>query len=166
MSLILRTAARYLMPLLLLFSVFLLFRGHNKPGGGFIAGLVAAAAFSLYAIAYDVPAARALVRVEPQALLGVGLLLALASGVVSLVAGREFMTGVWGNVRLPFIGELYLGTPLFFDIGVYAVVIGVALMDVFTLAEEAGEQPELKHESQRESQAESNVNSRPPSFNL
>lgn len=153
MSLILRTAARYLMPILLLFSVFLLFRGHNKPGGGFIAGLVAAAAFSLYAIANDVRAARRLVRVEPQTLLGAGLLLALSSGVVSLVAGREFMTGVWGYVRLPLIGELYLGTPLFFDIGVYAVVIGVALMDVFTLAEEAGEQPGLRDEPQNESPA-------------
>ncbi len=140
MSLILQTAARFLLPLLMLFSVFLLFRGHNKPGGGFIAGLVAAAAFSLYAVAYDVRAARALVRVDPQTLLGAGLLLALSSGVLSLLMGKDFMTGVWGNVRLPVIGELYLGTPLFFDTGVYLVVIGVALMDVFSLMEEAGEQ--------------------------
>ncbi len=138
MSLILQTAARFLMPLLLLFSVFLLLRGHNLPGGGFIAGLVAATAFSLYAVAYDVQSARRLVRVEPQTLIGAGLLLALASGALSLVTGRNFMTGVWGEVRLPIIGELYLGTPLFFDIGVYLVVVGVALMDVFTLAEEAG----------------------------
>jgi L-alanine-DL-glutamate epimerase-like enolase superfamily enzyme len=53
-SLILRTAARYLLPLLILFSIFLLFRGHNEPGGGFVAGLVAAAAFALYALAADV----------------------------------------------------------------------------------------------------------------
>jgi len=136
MSLILRTATRYLMPLLLLFSVFLLFRGHNKPGGGFIAGLVAAAAFSLYAIANDVRAARALVRVEPQTLLGAGLLLALMSGLFASFGGESFLTGVWGDVHLPLIGEVALGTPLFFDIGVYFVVIGVALMDVFTLAEE------------------------------
>lgn len=136
MSLILSTATRYLLPLMLLFSVFLLLRGHNNPGGGFIAGLVAAAAFSLYAIANDVRAARALVRARPQTLLGAGLLLALLSGLFSLFAGRDFMTGVWGEIHLPLVGEVALGTPLFFDIGVYLVVIGVALMDVFTLAEE------------------------------
>ncbi len=139
MSIILRTATRYLMPLLLLFSVFLLLRGHNKPGGGFIGGLVAAAAFSLYAVAYSVREARALVRLRPQTLIGVGLLVALASGVAPVVAGRAFLTGVWGGARLPVVGEIYLGTPVFFDIGVYLVVIGISLMDVFTLAEETAE---------------------------
>lgn len=139
MSIILRTSTRYLMPLLLLFSVFLLLRGHNEPGGGFIGGLVAAAAFSLYAVAYSVRDARALIRVEPQTLIGTGLLVALTSGVVPLVAGREFLTGMWGGARLPVIGDIYLGTPVFFDIGVYLVVIGISLMDVFTLAEETAE---------------------------
>ena len=139
------------MPLLLLFSVFLLFRGHNKPGGGFIAGLVAAAAFSLYAIANDVRAARALVRVEPQTLLGAGLLLAIMSGLFSSTGGGDFLTGVWGDVYLPLVGKVSLGTPLFFDIGVYFVVIGVALMDVLTLAEETvAEETELLHEHNKE----------------
>jgi multicomponent Na+:H+ antiporter subunit B len=75
--LILPTAARLLLPLLLLFSVFLLLRGHNLPGGGFAAELVAAAAFTLYAIATDVPAARRALGVAPRRLLGVGLLVAL-----------------------------------------------------------------------------------------
>lgn len=139
MSLILRTATRYLMPLLLLFSVFLLFRGHNKPGGGFIGGLVAAASLSLYAIAFDVAAARRIVRVNPHALIGTGLLVAIASGVFSLLAGKPFMTGVWGEMQLPILGGIDIGTPVIFDVGVYLVVIGVALIDVFTLAEETGE---------------------------
>ena len=151
MSLILRTATRYLIPLLLLFSVFLLFRGHNKPGGGFIAGLVAAAEFSLYAIANDVRAARALVRVEPQTLLGAGLFLAIMSGLFASFGGRDFLTGVWGDFHLPLIGEIGMGTPLFFDIGVYFVVIGVALMDVFTLAEETvAEETELLNADKEE----------------
>ncbi len=136
LSLILSTATRFLMPLLLLFSIFILFRGHNKPGGGFIGGLVAAAAFSLYALAYDTAAARRLLRAQPHVLIGVGLLLALASGVISLLSGSPFMTGQWSDFNLPGIGKVHLGTPLIFDIGVFLVVIGVALMDVFSLAEE------------------------------
>ena len=77
---IFRTAARLLMPLLLLFSVFLLFRGHNQPGGGFVGGLIAAAAFALYAIAFGVQRARQALLVRPMTLLGAGLLIALVSG--------------------------------------------------------------------------------------
>lgn len=137
-SLILSTAARMLMPLLLLFSVFLLLRGHNKPGGGFVGGLVAAAAFSLYALAYGARAARRLLRVPPHVLIGTGLLIALSSGVVSLLAGGQFMQGLWGDVRLPALGEIHLGTPLLFDVGVYLAVVGVTLIDVFTLSEDRG----------------------------
>jgi multicomponent Na+:H+ antiporter subunit B len=135
-SLILSTTARFLMPLLLLFSIFLLLRGHNKPGGGFVGGLVAATAFSLYAVAYGTRAARRVARVDPHTMIGVGLLVAIASGAWSLLAGRPFMTGQWGNFDAPGLGELYLGTPLLFDAGVYLVVLGVALLDVFSLAEE------------------------------
>ena len=135
-SLILSTTARFLMPLLLLFSIFLLLRGHNKPGGGFVGGLVAATAFSLYAIAYDTKAARCVVHVDPHTIIGVGLLVAIASGALALFAGQPFMTGQWGSFQVPGLGKLYLGTPLVFDIGVYLVVLGVALLDVFSLAEE------------------------------
>lgn len=133
-SLILSTAARYLFPLLLLFSVFLLLRGHNEPGGGFVGGLVAAAAFSLYAIAEGVATARRLLAVDSRALIGLGLLVAASSGIVSLAMGQPFMTGVWGNTPVPLLGKV--GTPLLFDLGVYLVVVGVTLTIVFTLAEE------------------------------
>ena len=136
MSLILRTATRYLLPLLLLFSIFLLLRGHNEPGGGFVAGLVGAAAFALYALATDVPSAQRILQFDPHTLIGSGLLLALAVGLWSLGLGEAFLTGYWGNLRLPFFGELELGSALFFDIGVYLVVLGVTLMIIFTLAEE------------------------------
>lgn len=128
-----QTAARYLLPLQLLFSVFLLLRGHNSPGGGFVAGLVVAAAFSLYAVAYDQQRARRLLRVEPFVLVGAGLLTALASGLIGLAQGA-FMTGEWLDVELPWI-SFGLGTPLLFDLGVYLTVAGVALKIVFTLME-------------------------------
>lgn len=133
-SLILSTATRYLMPLLLLFSVFLLLRGHNEPGGGFVGGLTAAAAFALFAIAEGVAPARRMLWLHPRSLLGVGLLLAAGAGLLSVAVGLPYMTGLWSSLELPAIGKL--GTPLLFDVGVYLVVVGMVLMIVFELAED------------------------------
>jgi multicomponent Na+:H+ antiporter subunit B len=119
------------MPLHLLISNFQQLRGHNEPGGGFFGGLVAAAAFALYAIAFGVDSARRALLVKPLTLLGVGLLVALASGIPAVLRGQPFMTAQWAPGRVP------LGTPALFDIGVFLVVAGVALMMIFSLAEEA-----------------------------
>lgn len=135
-SLILQTATRYLIDLLLLFSIFLLLRGHNEPGGGFVGGLAAAAAFVLYTLAFDVSSARKLLRIDPHMLIGVGLLIAIVSGLVGLVLGDAFLTGEWFKWNVLNAFELELGTPLFFDIGVYLVVLGVTLLIVFSLFEE------------------------------
>lgn len=135
-SLILRTATRLLVTLLLLFSLFLLWRGHNAPGGGFVGGLVAAAAFALFAIAYDLHAARRLLRIDPRTLIGAGLLVAAGSGVTALLRGQPFMTGQWAAVPLPGVGRVDLGTPILFDVGVYLVVVGVVLTIVFSMMEE------------------------------
>jgi multicomponent Na+:H+ antiporter subunit B len=134
-SLLLRTATRGLMPLLLLFALFLLLRGHHEPGGGFVGGLVVAMAFVLHAISFGLTASRRVLVVDPVTLLGIGLLVALASGMPALLQGRAFMTAVWTKVRVgPAVIEL--GTPLFFDVGVFLVVIGVVLTIVFTLTED------------------------------
>ena len=133
-SSILQTATRLLMPLLLLFAVFLLLRGHNQPGGGFVGGLVVAASFVLYSIAFSVDAARHALLVRPSTLLGIGLLVALVSGLPGVVLGQPFMTSVWTTVALGST-DLDVGTPLVFDIGVFLAVIGVVLTIVFTLAE-------------------------------
>jgi multisubunit Na+/H+ antiporter MnhB subunit len=133
-SSILQTAARLLMPLLLLFATFLLLRGHNQPGGGFVGGLVVAASFVLYSIAFGVEAARRALPVEPSKLLGIGLLVALVSGLAGVVRGQSFMTAVWTTTAVGS-STLDLGTPLVFDVGVFLTVIGVVLTIVFTLAE-------------------------------
>jgi multicomponent Na+:H+ antiporter subunit B len=133
-SLILSAATRYLLPLLLLFSIFLLLRGHNEPGGGFAGGLVAAAAFTLYAIAHNVAEAKKVLYLNPRTLIAVGLLVAVSSGLISLLAGYPFMTGLWSSQSLPVLGKV--GTPLLFDIGVYLVVIGITLLIILSLAEE------------------------------
>jgi multicomponent Na+:H+ antiporter subunit B len=133
-SSILQTAVRFLMPLLLLFAVFLLMRGHNQPGGGFVGGLVVAASFILYSIAFGVGASRRALLVRPATLLGVGPLIALVSGLPGLVAGQPFMTAMWTTVTTGST-VLHVGTPLVFDIGVFLAVVGVVLTIVFTLAE-------------------------------
>ena len=133
-SSILQTAARLLMPLLLLFAIFLLLRGHNQPGGGFVGGLVVASSFVLYAIAFGVDAARHALPVRPSTLLGVGLLVAFLSGLAGVVGGRPFMSAVWTSVGSGS-AAIDVGTPLVFDVGVFLAVIGVVLTIVFTLTE-------------------------------
>jgi multisubunit Na+/H+ antiporter MnhB subunit len=122
-----------MLALLLLESVFLLLRGHNMPGGGFIGGLVAAAAFALYGIAYGVEDARYILRVSPQQLIGAGLLSSLASGLFALFRADTFLAGQW--LTLDLAGGLKLGTPLLFDLGVYLVVVGITLMMIFSFEE-------------------------------
>lgn len=134
-SLILRTTIRLLLPLLVLFSIFLIGRGHNEPGGGFAGGLVASAGFALYSLAYDAAAARRILRVDPIMLTASGLLCALTSGLIGWLSGAPFLTGIWFKAFLPGIGEVEIGTPLLFDAGVYLVVAGVILSIVFTMEE-------------------------------
>ena len=135
-SLILSTAARYLLPLLLLFSLFILVRGHNEPGGGFIGGLIGAAAFALNAIAFDAHSTRRTLRIDPRMLIPTGLGIALVSSMVPLLYREAFMTGKWLTVYVPGLEEIDIGTPLLFDCGVYLLVLGVVLTMILTLAEE------------------------------
>ena len=134
-SVILTTATRYLMPMLLLLSAFLLFRGHNLPGGGFIGGLVAASTFILHSFAFGVSETRKLLRINPLILIGLGLLTALGSGILGLLKDKPFMTGQWKTVLLNQTDGFHIGTPVIFDIGVYLVVIGATLTIILALAE-------------------------------
>lgn len=131
-SLILKTTTRLIMGLLLVFSVFLLVRGHNLPGGGFTGGLVAASAFALQALAAGTRDARATLIFDPRTIIGFGLLISLGSAFVSVFDGKVFMTGLWSKTVLPVVGKM--GTPFVFDIGVYFVVLGVVLLFIFSLA--------------------------------
>lgn len=122
--------------LLFMFSLFLLGRGHNDPGGGFVAGLVARAAWIQDAPATDTARARRALHVQLQCLIGWGLLAALTSGWIGLVLGQPFLTGQGVKLKLPGVGAFDLGTPLLFDLGVYLAVLGVTATIVFARAEE------------------------------
>jgi multicomponent Na+:H+ antiporter subunit B len=133
-SLILRTATRFLLALLLLYAVFILLRGHDEPGGGFIGGLIAAGAFALYGIAYGARELHDLLRVDPRALIGVGLLLGVVAGVLSAFIGTPFLDAVW--VTLPVGADGFkTGSVLMFDVGVFLVVIGFVLTFILALEE-------------------------------
>lgn len=133
-SLILRTATLLVLPLQLLFSVFLLLRGHDEPGGGFIGGLVASGAFALYLYAFGGEALIRLLRVSPKDLLAVGLLLGLIATLPSVFLGQAFFTAQWLKIS---IGDnlIKLSTVLVFDIGVYLTVIGTLVTMFTALAE-------------------------------
>ncbi|MBS3757871.1 MAG: Na+/H+ antiporter subunit B [Desulfobacterales bacterium] len=134
-SLILRTATRLLVSLILVFSIYLLFSGHNSPGGGFSGALVAATGFALYTIAEGPASVRRAIRIDPRRLIVFGLALALASGLAAVFAGKPFLTGLWWTVaELPDY-TLVLGTPFFFDVGVYAIVLGTILTIILALEE-------------------------------
>lgn len=132
-SLLLRTTVRLIIPLTLLFSLFVLLRGHNEPGGGFVGGLVASAAFALYSLSIGVEEAQRSLKFAPQTIATLGLTLALAAGVMPLFDGRPFLSSMWVDVPTPFGYPLTLGTTLLFDMGVYFAVIGTVLLIVFSL---------------------------------
>lgn len=131
-SLILTTAARLVAWLMAAFSIYLLVRGHNQPGGGFVGGLVAASAVALLAMANGAAAARRALVVDPRAVVVAGLALALVAGVAAAFADAAFLTGLW-----LFLGDLPLGTPLLFDIGVYLAVFGAVATLLLALEDEA-----------------------------
>ncbi|MBF9043140.1 Na+/H+ antiporter subunit B [Rhodobacterales bacterium HKCCE4037] len=136
-SIILNAATRLLVSLLLVFSVYMLLRGHNLPGGGFIGGLIGSTGFILYAIAMGPKACRKALHFEPQNIAMIGLGISLAAGVFPVVMGESFFTGQW-----IFIGDRASGdyipvsSVLVFDIGVYLVVFGAILTLVLALEDE------------------------------
>lgn len=129
---ILRIAASLMRPLLLVLSVVVLLRGHQEPGGGFIGGLMVGAAFILYAMAYGVKEARKKYLLKPLHMMGLGLLIALASGFPGVMSGGPYMQGEWWEL----ISGIKLGTPVIFDIGVYVTVAGMLIQVMDSIMEE------------------------------
>ncbi|KTD71207.1 Na+/H+ antiporter subunit B [Legionella tucsonensis] len=131
-SLILQTASKWLLLITLLFSIWVLFRGHNSPGGGFIGGLIAASGFALYLLAHGVNALREVIKIKLSLLLALGFLFGLGSGLIALLQNKIFLTGIWINIK--FI-HVKIGSPIIFDIGVYLVVLSSVLIIMLALEE-------------------------------
>ena len=132
-STILQIAQRYVRFLLLVFAVIALVRGHNHPGGGFIAGLLAGLSMVMKGFAYDIEVVSKQMKFTPEHLMAFGIFLILASMLPSMIDGSSFMTGYWLQLKIPLLGELKLGTPFLFDIGVFFGVIGITRLFFFSL---------------------------------
>ncbi|MBK6264962.1 Na+/H+ antiporter subunit B [Marivirga sp. S37H4] len=128
-SFILIISARVIVPVMLIFSVFLLFRGHNLPGGGFIGGLTAGAAFVLHAFAFGMESTFKALRIRPVKIIAIGLLLSFLSGVIGLVTGEGLFKGYWLDWDVSFLPKL--GSPFLFDVGVYVLVMGIVMVIIF-----------------------------------
>jgi len=133
-TLILSTLLRAIIPLFIGIALYMFFRGHNNPGGGFIAGLIASIPFMLHTMVFGCEKTKQQFKIRPRPLVSIGLIVALVSGMFSVVRGDPFMTPIWVDEKLPLIGKI--GTPIFFDLGVLLVVFGVVLQVTFSLIEE------------------------------
>ena len=130
----LSVVTRVLLPLVVTAGIYILLRGHNLPGGGFIAGLIVAIAFIMQYMASGYGWAHSRARLDAQVMIGGGLALAGLTGVASWVFGRPFLTSTYGYVHLPIIGEFELASAMAFDIGVFFTVVGVVLISLATIS--------------------------------
>ncbi len=128
---------RLLLPFALLVSFYLFMRGHNQPGGGFVAGLVLSVALLLQYIISGTEWVEAHLPLYPRRWIGVGLLFALGTGAGALVLGYPFLTSHTAHLTLPVIGEIHVASALFFDIGVFAIVVGSTLLMLTAIAHQS-----------------------------
>jgi multicomponent Na+:H+ antiporter subunit A len=137
--LVVDTSVRLLHHSILVLSLYFLLAGHNQPGGGFVGGLTAGAAVSLRFVAGGPEAVRTAFRFRPWTILGTGLAVSVATALVPLLAGNAVLEHDDVSVDLPVLGTVKATSALPFDIGVYLVVLGLALM----IFEAFGEEPRL-----------------------
>ena len=131
-------ATRVMLPLALMVGAFIFLRGHNVPGGGFIAGLVVAIALILQYMASSYHWAAQRMRVDYHAMIGIGVLIAAATGIVSWLADHPFLTSAFDYFHLPVIGKFELASAMAFDTGVFLTVIGAVMLALANLSRIGG----------------------------
>jgi multicomponent K+:H+ antiporter subunit A len=148
---------RLLLPLSVLVSVYFFMRGHNSPGGGFVAGLVMSVALVLQFIVSGTEWVEEHLRIYPRRWIAIGLLFALATGAGAVVLGYPFMTTHTAHLDIPLLGEIHVPSALFFDLGVFSLVLGATMLILTALAHQsvrshrwADEQDERKAEVEAE----------------
>lgn len=146
-SVLLQTTTRLAYPGIITFSLFMFFRGHNQPGGGFVGGLIASAGILLMYIAFGMREADRVYRFNPRGVASLGLLCAAAAGLLPMLSGRPFLTSMFRQIDVPGIGTLQLSTVLLFDFGVFLVVLGTVVGSVRVLVLERHHAPRYTEES-------------------
>jgi multicomponent K+:H+ antiporter subunit A len=132
--LVLVVATRVLLPLAIAVGIYIFLRGHNQPGGGFIAGLVVAIAVIMQYMASGYAWAAERARFDAHEFLGAGVLVAGLTGLGSFLFGRPFLTSSFGYFHVPLVGEVELATAILFDIGVFLTVVGTVLLSLSQIA--------------------------------
>jgi len=125
---------RVMMPIAFMVGIYIFLRGHNQPGGGFVAGLVVSIALLMQYMASGFVWAQSRQRTEYHKLIGIGILIAGLTGAGSWMAGRPFLTSSYGYFNLPLIGEFELVTATLFDLGVFLTVLGAVMLMLFSLS--------------------------------
>ena len=132
----LQTATKILVYIIMTFSIYILFAGHNNPGGGFIGGLITASALILLYIAFDLQSVRDIIPVDFKKLAATGVLIAVLTGVVSLVLDIPFLSQTYTYADLPFLGKTELASAMIFDLGVYLTVLGTTMTIITSISED------------------------------
>ena len=122
--------------IILAFSVFLFFAGHNNPGGGFIGGLMTASALILLYLSFDLKTIKRVIPFNYEKVIASGLLLAIVTGIIGMFFGFPFLKQFFDYFQVPILGEIELTTALPFDLGIYLVVVGFSLLVILTIAED------------------------------
>ena len=133
---ILQTATKILVFIILTYAVYVLFAGHHHPGGGFVGGLITASAFVCLYIAFDARTVRHILPIDFKLLGALGVGIAVLTGSASLFYGVPFLTHAAIHVNLPLVGETHLASAVLFDIGVYFAVIGTAMTIITSISED------------------------------
>ena len=138
-SFVFTSVVRFAFFIINVFAVYLFFRGHNLPGGGFIAGLASATSLILLSLAIGNEELMRILRVDPVRIAAIGMCVALLSGAAPMAMDEAFLTQFnWHWYNVPLFGELHIGTPMIFDFGVFLVVIGICCKIILTLTHSTG----------------------------
>jgi multicomponent K+:H+ antiporter subunit A len=132
---------RWMFPVAIVLTLHIFLRGHDKPGGGFAAGIVMSIAFILQYMAAGTRWVEDRLRIRPVAWISVGLLLALGTGLCSWLFGYPFLTTAFQYAEIPFIGRVPLASALIFDLGVFALVVGATVLILIALAHQSVRKP-------------------------
>lgn len=133
---IIQTAAKMIVFIILAFSTYLFFSGHHEPGGGFIGGLMSASALVLLAVAFDFETIKKVLPINFRKLTAFGLLTSTLTGIGSFVFDVPFLSHSFGYFDLPMLGKTELATAVLFDLGVYFAVVGVTMTIILSIGEE------------------------------
>ncbi|EWG09436.1 Na(+)/H(+) antiporter subunit B [Cytobacillus firmus] len=135
-DIILQTATKVVLFLIVLFSIHIFFAGHYTPGGGFVGGLLTSGAIVLLLLAFDMKTVSKILPVNYIHMIAVGLLFSIGTGAGALLFNVPFLTHAFGHVDLPVLGDTSLHTATLFDLGVFLVVVGVTMTIIQTIGED------------------------------